>query len=94
MVKMAGKDFTTLRAIEQMRELCHAAQKALDSCSNAKSETPKGSSRAAPHGSFETERAAQAALEQTAKALNKPSRNTSPESIRSRETAVVIRLKS
>ncbi len=57
--------------------------------------TERESSQGAHHGSFETERArsALAALEQTARALSKPSLNTLPRNTPSRETADVIPLK-
>jgi hypothetical protein len=94
--KIAGKEFTTLRNIERMREQCRAPQKVLASGSNPKSETLKESSSGGPRSSFETERAksARAALEQTAKGLSKPSPSTSPKNTQSRGTANVILLKS
>ena len=94
--KIAGKEFTTLRHIERMRELCRAPQKVPDYGLSRKSETRMENSSGERPGSFETERArsARAALEQTARGLNKLSRNTSLENIKSRETAVVIPLKS
>ena len=72
------------------------AAKAPDCGLNPKSETGREGSSGARHGSFETERtrSALAALEQTAKALSKPSLNTSPRNIPSREIADVILLKS
>src|ERR1019366_6604503 len=78
--KIAGKEFTSLRHIEQMRELCRAPQKVPASGSNPKSETPTESSPAARHGSSGTERtrSARDALEQTARGLSKPSLSTSP----------------
>jgi hypothetical protein len=93
---IAGKQFTTLRDIQRMREQCRAPQKVLASGSNPKSETQKERSSAARPSSSETERAksARAALEQTAKGLSKRSPNTSPENTKSRGTAVVIHLKS
>src|ERR1700722_6337933 len=54
--KIAGKDFTTLRDIERMRELCRAPQRGPASGSSPKSETLRESSPAARHGSSETER--------------------------------------
>ena len=55
--KIANKEFTTLRNIERMRELCRAAAKVLASGSNPKSEIRKESLSGEPPGSFETERA-------------------------------------
>jgi hypothetical protein len=94
--KMANKDFTTLRDINGMREKCRATPNQPASGLNPKRETRQGSSKGAQHGSFETERKKSAldALRQTARGLNKPSKNTSSENIRSHETAAVIRLKS
>src|SRR6266850_4013951 len=83
---IAGKQFTTLRNIERMRELCRGPQKVPDCGLNPKSATGKASSSGAPRGSFETERtrSALAALEQTARGLSKPSPNILPASTRSR----------
>jgi hypothetical protein len=63
---IAGKQFTTLRNIEQMRELCRGPQKEPVSGSNPKSVTRKANSSGRPPGSLETERtrSALAALEQ------------------------------
>ena len=93
---IANKQFTTLRDIERMREACRAQQKVPDCGLRPKSATTRADSSAARHGSFETERArsALAALEQTAKGLSKPSRNTSPVNTKSRATADVIPLRS
>ena len=94
--KIAGKEFTTLRHINQMRELCRDNPKDPGSGSNPRRETRQESSQGAQHGSFETERKRSAldALRQTARVLSKPSRNTSSENTRSHETADVIPLKS
>jgi hypothetical protein len=94
---MANKDFTTLRDIKQMMELsCRDTPKEPASGLNQRRETRQASSQGAQRGSSETERKKSAldALRQTARGLSKPSRNTSPENIKSHETAAVIRLKS
>jgi hypothetical protein len=79
-----------------MREKCHAQQSPPDCGLSPKSVTRREGLSGARHGSFGTDRtrSALAALEQTAKALSKPSLNTSPRNIPSRETADVILLKS
>ena len=94
--KMANKDFTTLRDINDMREKCRAIPKEPASGLSPKRETRQASSQGTQHGSFETERKKSAldALRQTARGLSKPSRNTSTENTKSHETADVIRLKS
>jgi hypothetical protein len=94
--KIAGKDFVTLEAINEMRVKCRDQQKAQGSGLSQKNETMRESLRDAQHGSSETDRikSARAALEMTARGLSKPSPNTSPENTKSRETGVVIRLKS
>jgi hypothetical protein len=93
---IAGKQFTTLRNIERMRELCRGTPKEPVSGSSLKRETRRASSSGAPPGSFGTERtrSALAALELTARALSKPSLNTLPVNTPSHETADVILLKS
>jgi hypothetical protein len=95
-VKMANKDFTTLRDIQQMREKCREQQSPRDCGLSPKSVTRRASSSGKLPGSFETERtrSALAALEQTARALSKPSLNTLPRNTLSREIADVILLKS
>ena len=64
--RIAGKDFTTLHHIEDMRLKCRDQQKAQGSGSNPKSVTPTASSSATQPGSSATERvrSARAALEQ------------------------------
>jgi hypothetical protein len=94
--KIAGKEFTTLRHINNMRERCRDTQREPVSGLNPRSEMRPGGSQGAPHGSFGTERIKSAldALNQTARGLNKPSRSTSLENTKCRETAGVILLKS
>jgi hypothetical protein len=94
--KIAGKEFTTLRNVEEMRVKCRAQLKGPDYGSNLKSATTRGGSSGKPPGSSETERrrSARAALEQNAKALSKHLLNTLPRNTPSRETADVIPLRS
>ena len=93
---LANKDFVTLRAINDMRELCRDQQRTPDCGLNPKSVTRRESSHGAQHGSLETGRikSARAALELTARGLSVRSPNISQENTRSREIADVIRLKS
>ena len=69
--RVAGKDYTTLAAIEEMRGLCRVPQKAPVSGSVPKNEIPTARSASAPFGSFETDRArsARAALQRIARAV-------------------------
>jgi hypothetical protein len=94
--KIAGREFTTLSNIEQMREKCRDAHTAQGSGLNQKNVTRAENSFGTPLGSLETGRvsSARAALEMTARALNKPSEITSPQNTKSLATADVIRLKS
>jgi hypothetical protein len=54
--KIAGKEFTTLRNIEEMRARCRAQLKAPDCGQNPRSATTRESSYGAQHGSLETGR--------------------------------------
>src|SRR4051794_453728 len=92
--RIAGKEFTTLRHIERMRELCRAQPKDQDYGSNPKSETSKENLSGTKLGPLETERkrSALAALELTARGLSKPSKSTLPKNTQSRATARVILL--
>ena len=94
--RIANKEYTTRRYVNDMRVKCRATPKEPVSGLNPRSETRMGGSPGAPHGSLGTERTKSAldALRQTARGLNKPLRSTSPENTKSRETAAVIRLKS
>ena len=94
--KIAGKEFTTLRNIEEMRKQCRAKLRVPDCGLNPKSEAKTESSSIAPHGSFATARvkSARAALEMTAKRLNERLPNTSPQSTGPTEPALVIPIKS
>ncbi|WP_245447432.1 excisionase [Methylobacterium sp. 17Sr1-1] len=51
--RIAGKDFTTLAAIERMRELCRVPPKAPASTSSPRAATPPVASLAPPDGSSE-----------------------------------------
>ena len=94
--RIAGKDFVTLQAINDMRARCRDQQRTQDCGSSLKSAINRESSFGAQHGSLETGRvkSARAALEATARALSERSPNTSPKNTPSRETADVIHLKS
>jgi hypothetical protein len=94
--RIAGKDFTTLRDLEQMRKQCREVPKAQGSGLSQRSVAQTEKSPGKPRGSLETDRvkSARAALELTARGLNVRSPDTSLRNIRSRATADVIRLKS
>src|SRR5260370_12638757 len=94
--RVAGKDYTTLSAIEKMRALCRVPQKALVSGSAPKNETLTARSASAQCGSYETDRArsARAALQKIARAPSVPSANTSPTNTSQTAGAAVIHLKS
>src|SRR5258708_20899881 len=94
--RIAGKDFTTLANIEQMRELCRVPQKDLVSGSAPKNEISTARSANAQCGSSETDRArsARVALQKIARAPSAPSASTLPKSTSLTESAAVIRPKS
>jgi hypothetical protein len=96
MERIAGKDFVTLRSINEMRALCRDQRNQSDSGSRPKSDLKTGSSSAKGPGSFVTGRAksARAALEKTAKGVTELSQNTLPANTKSHESGAVIRLKS
>jgi|SRR6516165_2783965 hypothetical protein len=91
---IAGKQFTTLNAIQEMRTKCRDKQKAQGSTSNL-SERKKGSSARGRSGTSVTERAklARVALEETARTLSANSPNTSPANISRQSSATVTQLK-
>jgi hypothetical protein len=93
-----NRDYTTLRAIEEMRQAsCRNAQGDPASGSNLQPTTSKASSDAARRGSSEmTERAksARAALLKTAQALSESSTTTSQANTASPAIGTVIPLKS
>jgi hypothetical protein len=77
--RVAGKDFTTLAEIENMRALCRVPQKESVSGFVPKTETPTARSDSALFGSFEMDRvkSARAALQKIARAPSEPSASTS-----------------
>jgi hypothetical protein len=81
--RIAGKDFVTLNAIEEMRKKCRDdQQKARDSGCNPNAKKKAGEC-AVQHGSSETTdrfSSAQAALEKTARELKERSKRTSAKS--------------
>ncbi len=94
--RIAGKDYTTLRAIEEMRELCRVQPKVPACGSNQSAVMQQGTSAPGLCGSSATDRGklALAALLATAQAPSKPSRSTSPGNTKPRACADVIPLKS
>jgi len=66
--RVAGKDYTTLAAIERMRSLCRVQPKESDSGSVPRNETPTAHSASEQFGLFETDpaRLARAALHKIA----------------------------
>src|SRR4029077_3615883 len=94
--RIAGKDFTTLRHIQEMRKRCRDQQKVPDSGSSASNATQVASSSAGQLGSSGTDRAksTRAALETTARVLNGRSPNTSRANTGPTEPAAVIPVKS
>jgi hypothetical protein len=94
--EIAGKHFTTLRSIDEMRQKCRATAKESASGSNPRSEAKMENSSIAPHGSSGTDRVkcARAALEKTAKVLSARSPNTALPDSKFRESVDVTPLKS
>jgi hypothetical protein len=94
--RIAGKDYTTLRYIEEMkRQRRNEPEKAQD-CGYSPSVKKKVAASGKPVGSsamMDRSSSALAALEKTVKALNVPCKNTLPASTKSAETTVVHRLK-
>lgn len=70
--RVAGKIYTTLGDIKRMRQLCRVEAKAQDWSSEQNAEIQPVKSHTKPHGGSETapETSAQAALNQTLKALS------------------------
>jgi hypothetical protein len=93
---IAGKQFTTLRAIEEMRARCRVEAKALGCGSNQRNVTATASLSGTLPGSsgIERVRSARAALEKTARGLKERSPTTSPGNTESPASAAVIPLKS
>jgi len=76
--RIAGKDFVTLSAIEDMRQRCRVTPKEPGSGSSRKGSPRTGPYASNPFGLSETEqeKLALAALEKTAKALKERSKRT------------------
>jgi hypothetical protein len=96
MERIAGKNFVTLRAINEMRELCRDQRKTPDCGLSRKNGIDKTNSSGAQHGSSETDRvkSARAALEMTAKGLSALSPTTLLKNTQFPVSADVIHLKS
>src|ERR1700738_323981 len=99
--RIAGKDYTTLRNIEEMRKKCRDQVREPDCGSQHTPSTPQPTHPTAgfagtPIGSSEMDRAksARAALHKIARAPSAPSENTSPANTSPIEGAAVIPLKS
>jgi hypothetical protein len=92
--EIAGKQFTTLRHIEEMREKCRDNRKGQGCGSNRSAKRMEGSANG-QHGLSVTERArlARAALEESARTLNVRSPNTSPSNISHQSSGTVTPLK-
>jgi hypothetical protein len=92
--RTAGKDYTTLAAIEKMRALCRVQGKALARGSDPRSGTPRARSESGQSGSSEMDRAksARAALQKIARAPSARFASTSNTS--QTVPAAVIPLKS
>src|ERR1700738_4953650 len=94
--RIAGKDYTTLRNIEEMRKKCRDQVREPDCGSNPQPTHPTAGFAGTPIGSSEMDRAksARAALHKIARAPSAPSENTSPANTSPIEGAAVIPLKS
>ena len=94
--RVAGKDYTTLAAIEDMRVRCRVPQKQPDCGSNQKNATATENLSGARRGSSVTDHisSARAALEMTAKGLIGRSPHTSRPDTKSLASGTVIRIKS
>lgn len=95
--RTAGKDYTTLGAIRQMRDLCRQEARGQDCGSDARVVTEKPGKRTTRYGSSEMEniRRAQAAARMIVQELKERSPNTSTGSIsKKRPKGRVIPLKS
>ncbi|HQS49925.1 MAG TPA: hypothetical protein PK706_26355 [Xanthobacteraceae bacterium] len=96
-VRVANKDYTTLKAIEEMMGQCRVQPKEPACGSSPQRQTPaRASSGSNPFGSLgmEERRLALDALHASVKMLNESSPPTSPRNTKSRESGVVIPLKS
>src|SRR5580704_9804304 len=94
--RTAGKDYTTLAAIEKMRALCRVQGKALACGSDPRSGTPTARSESGRSGSSEMGRAksARTALQKIARAPSARLAITSPTNTSQTVPAAVIPLKS
>jgi len=94
--RTAGKDYTTLAAIEKMRALCRVQGKALACGSDPRSGTPTARSKSGRSGSSEMGRAksARTALQKIARAPSVRLASTSPTNTSQTVPAAVIPLKS
>jgi hypothetical protein len=95
-VRVANKDYTTLKAIEEMMGQCRVQPKEPACGSSPQRQTPaRASSASNQSGSFETERrkAALAALLETARKPSASSLRTSLQNTKSPASAAVIPLK-
>jgi hypothetical protein len=94
--RTAGKDYTTLAAIEKMRALCRVQGKALACGSDPRSGTPTARSKSGRSGSSEMGRAksARTALQKIARAPSARLASTSPTNTSQTVPAAVIPLKS
>jgi hypothetical protein len=92
---IAGKQFTTLNAIEEMRKQCRGNRRVQDFGSNQSAERRAASCASEPLGLSVTDRTklARSALEQTARGLSENSPNISPQNISHQNSATVTRLK-
>jgi len=87
--RIAGRDYTTRRAIEEMRQLCLVQPRAPAS-------TAEGAAAEKSSGSFETAntKRAQVALKRTLKELKQLSKSTSPKSEKAEALSQVVPLRS
>jgi hypothetical protein len=97
--RIAGKDYTTLQAIEEMRKLCRVQQKARDCGSNQPAATRMETSPSRPYGASETAAASgaqESAMSKLAALRRSPSMPCVSTSIpkRRRARATVTPLKS
>jgi hypothetical protein len=94
--RIAGKDYTTLRAISEMREKCRVNPKALGCGSSPSGEKPTARSESDQSGSSEMERArlARAKLQKIAREPSKHCETISPTNTGQAAPAGVVPIKS
>src|SRR5262245_26719964 len=92
--RIAGKDYTTLRAINQMREQCRVTVKEQDSGCSRRAETSRGKSLSRLYGASETAASNEALVSARAKLrkLSEHSPTTSPPNTARLESATVTPL--